>query len=113
MLRIKKLFLPALCVLLALTALCVFVGCSDDGNTSGSAESNGVISKESNDPVSRHASDAESSGDLGDMLSDVFSDIESGAAGLVSDAKDAASDWMSDLSDAVSDLLDGNGNVSE
>ncbi len=97
MLKIKQILL----LLLSLATICMLAGCSDDGDTSGSAESNGVISKESNDPVTHHSKD------LGDMLSDVFSEIESGASDFVSDAKDTVSDWMDDLSEAASDLMHG------
>ncbi len=103
MLKIKQLLL----LLLSLATIGMLAGCSDDGDTSGSAESNGVISKESNDPVTQHSSEPEGSKDLGDMLSDVFSGIESGASDLVSDAKDTVSDWMDDLSEAASDLMHG------
>lgn len=85
-------------ILLMLTVTVCFASCDGkDGNTSGSAESNGVISDESRD----HASDAVSdlpntsreesddhSGDLGDDISDMISDVISGAEGVVSDIVD-------------------------
>lgn len=93
-----------LLLLAILTALVCFAGCGDDsdGNTSGSAESNGVISDESasrgDSMVSTDSdmgsSDADGSGgvmsdvmsDAGDVVSDVVSDVEDGASDLFGDS---------------------------
>ena len=82
--NMKKL-LPLLLAVLAIFAL---AGCDGrDGNTSGSAESNGVISDTSRDHTSRETSKEDSSReeaskeeskDLGDHVSDLISDVESG-----------------------------------
>ena len=89
----KKIF----ALLLAVLAL-LFAGCDGrDGNTSGSAESNGMISDDSRDHTSRRPDTSkEESKDLGDHVSDLISDVESGAEDLVYDA-----------ASAVSDLVDG------
>lgn len=93
-------------VFLMLTVTVCFASCDGkDGNTSGSAESNGVISDTSRDHTSgtvskvpntsREESD-ESSRDLGDEISD-----------MISDAQSVVSDVMSDAESVVSDLVDG------
>ena len=93
-------------ILLMLTVTVCFASCDGkDGNTSGSAESNGVISDTSRDHTSgtvsrlpntsREESD-EASRDLGDDLSDMLSDAES-----------IVSDVMSDAQSVVSDIVDG------
>lgn len=93
-------------VLLMLTVTVCFASCDGkDGNTSGSAESNGVISDNSRDHVSGTVSDLpnssrgesdEHSRDLGDDISDMISDAES-----------VVSDVMSDAERAVSGIIDG------
>ncbi len=87
-------------LLAILTALVCFAGCGDDsdGNTSGSAESNGVISDES---VSRADQSGTSSDESGSVLSDVMSD----AGDVMSDAGDAVSDVVSGVEDGASDLF--------
>lgn len=85
-------------VLLMLTVTVCFASCDGkDGNTSGSAESNGVISDTSRDHTSgtvskvpntsREESD-EASKDLGDEISDMISDVMSDAESVVSDLVD-------------------------
>lgn len=85
-------------VLLMLTVTVCFASCDGkDGNTSGSAESNGVISDTSRDHTSgtvskvpntsREESDADSK-DLGDEISDMVSDVMSDAESVVSDLVD-------------------------
>ncbi len=85
-------------ILLMLTVTVCFASCDgEDGNTSGSAESNGVISDTSRDHTSgtvskvpntsREESD-EASKDLGDDISDMISDVMSDAESVVSDLVD-------------------------
>ena len=85
-------------ILLMLTVTVCFASCDGmDGNTSGSAESNGVISDASRDHTSgtvskvpntsREESD-EKSKDLGDDISDMISDVMSDAESVVSDIAD-------------------------
>lgn len=96
---LKKL-LPLLLAVLTIFAL---AGCDGrDGNTSGSAESNGMISDDSRDHISK-----DTAGDLGDHVSDLISDVESGAEDLISDVESGAEDLVSDATSAVSDLVDG------
>lgn len=86
--RITMSFKKLLLLLLAVLTVFALAGCDGrDGNTSGSAESNGMISDDSRDHTSK---------DLGDHVSDLISDVESGAEDIVSDA-----------ASAVSDLVDG------
>lgn len=104
--KIKRILL----LLVVLAALAFATGCGDpkDGNTSGSAESNGVISDQRNESVNSTANSAgntdlsnepsESSDMIGDDLSD-----------LVSDAGDAVSDTISDVEEGVSDLFGDDG----
>ena len=98
--NMKKL-LPFLLAVLAFFAL---AGCDGrDGNTSGSAESNGVISDTSRDHTSRETSredssreeaSKEESKDLGDHVSDLISDVESGVGDMISDAESVVSDLV-------------------
>ena len=96
--RIKRILL-----LLAAAAVLAFAtGCDPkDGNTSGSAESNGMISDQSDgrtSGVTDSASKSDSTGGIGDDLSD-----------LVSDAGDVISDIASDVEEGVSDLFGDDG----
>ena len=90
-----------LLLLAILTALVCFAGCGDDsdGNTSGSAESNGVISDES---ASRGDSMVSTDSDMGSSDTDgsggVMSDV-------MSDAGDVGSDVVSGVEDGASDLF--------
>ena len=97
-----------LLLLAILTALVCFAGCGDDsdGNTSGSAESNGVISDESasrgdsmvstdSDMGSSDESGADSDG-AGGVLSDVMSDAGDVVSDVVSGVEDGASDLFGD-----------------
>ena len=90
-----------LLLLAILTALVCFAGCGDDsdGNTSGSAESNGVISDES---ASRGDATVSTDSDMGSSDTDgpggVLSDV-------MSDAGDVVSDVVSDVEDGASDLF--------
>ena len=90
---IMKKILP---LLLALLTVCLLAGCDGrDGNTSGSAESNGVISDTSRDNTSKRPDTSkEESKDFGDHVSDMISDVESGAENIVSDVESAVSDLV-------------------
>lgn len=95
--RIKRILL----LLVAVAMVAFAAGCDPkDGNTSGSAESNGMISDPSDDRTNSVTSDPVSSGDdgLGDDLSDI-----------ISDAGDVVSDIVSDVEDGVSDLFGDDG----
>ena len=88
-----KKILPLLLVLLTLFVLASCDG--RDGNTSGSAESNGVISDDSRDHTSKRPDTSkEESKDFGDHVSDLISDVESGAEDIVSDVESAVSDLV-------------------
>ena len=88
--RIKRILL-----LLAIAAVLAFgTGCDPkDGNTSGSAESNGVISDQSDD----RTGSAADSNNLGDDLSDMISDAGDVVSDVVSDVEEGVSDVVSDL----------------
>lgn len=92
-----------LLLLAILTALVCFAGCGDDsdGNTSGSAESNGVISDESasrgDSMVSTDSDMGSSDGDgSGGVMSDVMSDAGDVVSDVVSGVEDGASDLFGD-----------------
>lgn len=94
--RIKRILL----LLAAVTMVACATGCDDkNGNTSGSAESNGVISDETDD---RSTGMNGSSGGIGDDVSD-----------LISDAGDVISDIASDVEEGVSDLFGDNGSDAQ
>ena len=100
--RIKRILL----LLVALATLAFATGCGDpkDGNTSGSAESNGVISDQSSNGVDSTNSVTSSTGE--DMTSDGPGDVVSD---VISDAGDVVSDVASDVEDGVSDLFGNDG----
>ena len=95
--RIKRILL-----LLAAAAVLAFAtGCDPkDGNTSGSAESNGVISDQSDDrtgSVAESTGNGDTSDGLGDDLSDMISDAGDVISDVVSDVEEGVSDAVSDL----------------
>ena len=83
--RIEKKLKKILPLLLALLSICLLAGCDGrDGDTSGSAESNGVISDTSRDNTSKRPDTSkEESKDFGDHVSDMISDVESVVSDLV------------------------------
>ncbi len=98
--KIRKLLI----LLLALTFAVLAVGCErEDGNTSGSAESNGVISDESRE----HSQKPEQSRDASEDISHAVSQGEQDISDVLSDVESGAGDLISDAEGAVSDLVDG------
>lgn len=87
--RIEMILKKILPLLLALLTICLLAGCDGrDGDTSGSAESNGVISDTSRDNTSKRPDTSkeeskEESKDFGDHVSDMISDVESVVSDLV------------------------------
>lgn len=91
-----------LLLLVAVATLAFATACGDpkDGNTSGSAESNGVISDQGDhhsDSITSSTGDGEHSDNLGDDLSDLVSDSGDVISDAVSDVEDGVSDVVSDL----------------
>lgn len=100
---IKRILL--LLVVSAVLALATSCGDSSDGNTSGSAESNGMISDQTDDRTTGETGSANvdsASGGIGDDLSD-----------LISDAGDVVSDIASDVEEGVSDLFGDDGSDTQ
>ena len=87
-------FKKALSAALILSVLAFASSCGEDGNTSGSAESMGMISdaesKTTSHPVESEISDAISKAD------GIVSDIVSGAGDAVSDIVSGAGDMVGD-----------------
>lgn len=79
-----------LLVLLSVAVLSFAAGCGDDGNTSGSAESMGMISD------AEHSRPGRTSEPIESMVSDV-----------ISSAGDLVSDVISGAGDLVSDVISG------
>lgn len=98
--KTRKLILTLLIMALAV----LVVGCDGrDGNTSGSAESNGVISD-----VSRETSKKPDTSRTPDQtVSDAISDGKQDLSDVLSDIESGAGDLISDTEEAVSDLVDG------
>ena len=91
-------------ILLVLMLSALAVGCDGrDGNTSGSAESNGVISDESRETSKKP--DASRTPDQ--TVSDAISDGKQDLSDVLSDIESGADDLISDTEEAVSDLVDG------
>ena len=89
--KIRKLLI----LLLAMAFAVLAVGCErEDGDTSGSAESNGVISDESRETSKKPEASKDAGDHISQAISDVMSDIESGAEDIISDTEDAVSDLV-------------------
>ena len=107
--KIKQILL----LLVAAATLVFATACGDpkDGNTSGSAESNGMISDQTDDR-------GESLGNGTNSTSEGMSDgLGSDVSDVISDAGDVISDVVSDaengVSDAVSDLFGDDGSDTQ
>ncbi len=108
--KIKRFFL----LLVAVAAMVFAVGCGNDGDTSGSAESNGMISQNSTESLSDNpVSDVPNvshESDIGDDLSDMLSDAGDDLSDFTSDVEQGVSDLTSNVENGASDLI-GDNNV--
>ncbi len=105
-------------ILLMLTVTVCFAACDgEDGNTSGSAESNGVISDESSNHTSGTVSDESSnhtSGTVSNVPNTSHEESDDGSHGIgdeisdmISDAEGVVSDVISGAEDVASGVIDG------